>query len=332
MLVPTDGCDARSILHALLTRWIPLFGMMFTIETDYGSGFDSHIYRVLMEALGVHWEYAEMKHHRGIGKVERINGFIQSIIQRYNVELNNAITDPNANFEENAWDTIKLILPHIQAAINQRRPRFTTYSPNMLMFGKQLHDVSDISRILSRIQKVSKDTNIPDADQKYLHSLIGKLSKVYDGYNNDYKKYVKLSAQAWTRKYHQTERSQRHYQKQFSVNKKVLYHIGKHKVQGKWYTQWTGPWKITTKISDATRILTDVETGNQIRVSIDHLKIYNPNDQQYFHLRHNYTLSRAKREHNEKLDTHLPNYRNKHRSKDVNLDYRNNNQNNNNNA
>ena len=92
MLVPTEGCDGRTVVEVLLNQWIPLFGMMLTIETDYGTSFDNHLYRMLMHSLGVRWEYAERSNHRSIGKVERIIGFVQSIIKRYNIQLNKRLT------------------------------------------------------------------------------------------------------------------------------------------------------------------------------------------------------------------------------------------------
>ena len=327
MLIPTEGCDAQTVVEALMTKWIPIFGVMATIETDYGSGFDNHLYRMLMHALGVKWEYAERNNHRSIGKVERIIGFVQSIIKRYNIQLDQRITDPtDADYEE-SWKVIEIIIPHIQAAINQRRPRFTTYSPNMLMFGSQLHDVSDISRILNRIKQAKQYSNIKDDEHHYLLELIHRLTDIYSEFNEDYKRYTYFTKERYDAKW-RLRNSRKH--KLYQEGKYVLYYVGDKQIaQHKWLSQWSGPWKITKKLNDGTRIITDEETGNQIRVSIDRLTL--------FHTKHKYitydeldTTEKDYGIYEAKLKDILYKHNVKTRASNVNLDYRTNSSNANN--
>ena len=324
MLLPVEGCDARTVVDAILSKWIPILGTPATIETDYGSGFDNHIYRMLMHGLGVKWEYAERNNHRSIGKVERVIGFVQSIIKRYNIQLDTRITDPEDADYEDSWNVLQVIIPHIQAAINQRRPRFTTYSPNMLMFGSQLHDVSDINRILRRMQQARQASDIKDDEQQYLLELIYKLKNIYRNFNEDFKNYTYFMKEKYDAKW-QSKNGHKH--KGFQTNKYVLYYVGDRQTTSyKWLSQWTGPWKITKKLNDGTRIIADEETGNQIRVSIDRLKLYN-DKQRYMtyddlNLDHDYGI------YENKLKSILYKYNVRTRSKDVNLDFRNNNGNN----
>ena len=321
MLLPVEGCDAQTVIDALMQHWIPIFGVMATIETDYGSGFDNHLYRMLMHALGVKWEYAERNNHRSIGKVERIIGFVQSILKRYNIQLDQRITNPtDADYEE-SWDVLKIIIPHIQAAINQRRPRFTTYSPNMLMFGSQLHDASDISRILHRMKQAQQYSNIKDDEHKYLVDLITRLTDIYRNFNDDYKKYTYFTKERYDAKW-RTRNSRKF--KQYQEGKYVLYYVGDKQIaQHKWLSQWSGPWKITKKLNDGTRIITDEETGNQIRVSIDRLKLFH-NQQPYL------TYDDLSKDpdygiYERKLKDILYQHNVKTRTSNVNLDYRTNN-------
>lgn len=318
MLVPTNGNDAITIIDVLLHKWIPLFGVMATIETDYGSGFDSHLYRMLMHSLGVKYEYAERNNHRSIGKVERVIGFVQSILKRYNVQLHNSITSPKASDYEAAWDTIELLLPHIQSCINQRRPRFTTYSPNMLMFGSQLNDVSDIGKILSRMSKAKQYSNISDDSYTELESLINKLTLIYRNFNEDYKKYVFLSKERYDKTHRERNSKKR---KRYQVGKEVLYYCGdRQKAGGKWLSQWTGPWTITKKLSDATRIITDKSNGNQIRVSIDRLKLFY--NRRAYLTYEKLGLNEDFKLYEDKLSEILYKYDVKSQKKTKNLDYR----------
>ena len=152
MLIPTEGTDTQVVVDALLHKWYPLFGMFKYIDSDYGPGFNSNVFRLFCQALGSTMQYEEPNHHRGIGKVERVIGFVQSILQRFNVQLDEQLTE--YEHSDDAWQTIKVILPHIQAAINQRRPRFTTFSPNMLMFGSNNSDLSNIDIIANRFEEL----------------------------------------------------------------------------------------------------------------------------------------------------------------------------------
>ena len=327
MLVPVEGCDAETVVHVLMTRWIPIFGTMATIETDYGSGFDNHIYRMLMHGLGVKWEYAERNNHRSIGKVERVIGFVQSILKRYNIQLDQRITDPaDADYEE-SWDVLKIIIPHIQAAINQRRPRFTTYSPNMLMFGSQLHDVSDINKILNRMKQAKDNSDITDNDHRYLLELIHRLKDIYRNFNDDYKQYTYFMKEKYDEKW-RLHNSKKY--KSFQKGKYVLYYVGDKQVAGyKWLSQWSGPWRITSKLNDGTRIITDEETGNQIRVSIDRLKLYD--DRRNYITYEDLNLDKDYGIYEKKLESILYKYNVKTRSKNINLDFRTNSSNNTNN-
>lgn len=323
MLVPTEGCDAVTVVETLVHKWIPLMGQPLTIETDYGSGFDSHIYRTLMRSLGIKWEYAERSNHRSIGKVERVIGFIQNIIKRYNLQLDTEITDPSHDDYEEAWNIIKIILPHIQVTINQRRPRFTTYSPNMLMFGSQLHDVGDVNRILRKIRNHKRVQNdISDADQAYLIDLISTLKQIYDNYNKDYIKYVKLSTERYTRKWRLTNIKKRD---RYNVGVKVLYYIGdRQTVNKKWLSQWTGPWTIKTKLNDMTRIIEDEDTGNQLRVSIDRLRLFNSKTEYI-----KYTTNEIDEEfaaYDKRVQEKLYKYNVRTNKQHINLDFRSNNQ------
>ena len=273
MLVPTTKADKSNIIDAIINKWIPLFGVPSIIETDYGNGFNSTLYQTIMNLLGLKVEYADVRNHRGIGKVERIIGFIQSILLRYNVQLNDVLVEPSD--PNKAWKVIKAILPHIQMAINQRRPRFTTYSPNMLMFGMQLNDITDVHRILRDLNTLKHTRDITRDDYQYLTDLISKLTKIHDKFKNDWKNYQYLSKQQYNHRYKTHQRKIQHYNNVFKVGTQVLYFVGdKWTKQKKWRRKWSGPWTIQTKLSDSTVIIVDSETGNQKRVTMDRLKVF----------------------------------------------------------
>ena len=157
MLIPTKTNDAYTVVDALLSKWIPLFGMFKYFDSDQGSGFISRVLKLLLIGINADLQLAEPGYHRGIGKVERTIKIIQDNFQRINMQWDEVITDSDS--PNKVFTILRTISPHIQAAINQRRPRISTYSPNMLMFGTQLKDISNIDIVINRMRSVFCEPN-----------------------------------------------------------------------------------------------------------------------------------------------------------------------------
>jgi hypothetical protein len=277
MLIPTNGNDAVTVIEAILTRWVPIFGWFKTLETDWGAGFESGLLHALMKASGVRIEMAEPRNHRSIGKVERVIGMIQSVINSYNMQLNNELTDGESDYEEK-WRTVEILLPFIQTALNQRRPRFTTFSPNMLMFGQNVNDITDIGRIRKRIERYQKEEefNLTTKQYEYLNELTRRIKVINKKFTKDWKKYTWETKQAYDTRYRIRQESITKYKKLFKINQKVFYYIGDKKTtQGKWRRKWTGPWTIHKVLNDSTLIILDTDTKALKRVSFDRIKRFN---------------------------------------------------------
>ena len=277
LLIPCYNTGIQTVVDCIISQWIPLHGQFRYLECDYGSSFSSAVWRALMQAQGVNMQFAEPKNHRSIGKVERVIGFVRSILRRYNIQLDGALND-NVNHKR-SWKTIKVLLPHIQAAINQHRPRFTTYSPNMLIFGKQLSDLSNIQHIITRLNeqynKEASHTGSVTQDYNYIFNLLNKLTKIYTQFKDDWIKYVHLSREGYNRRYHITPKSMARNRTVYVEGQKILYYIGDQKMKDdKWHRKWSGPWTIKLVLNDSTIIISDPETNNQKRVSIDRCKLF----------------------------------------------------------
>ena len=152
MLIPTLTNDAYTVVDALLRKWIPLHGLFKYFDSDQGSGFVGNVTKLLIASLNADLQFAEPGYHRGIGKVERTIRIIQDNFQRINLQWDEVITDCKDG--NRVFNILRVITPHIQAAINQRRPRISTFSPNMLMFGTQLKDISNIDIVIERMREI----------------------------------------------------------------------------------------------------------------------------------------------------------------------------------
>ena len=322
MLIPTNGTDAPTIIESIIKYWIPIFGWFSIFESDWGSGFNSKIMKALTKIAGIKLELAEPRNHRSIGKVERTIGFLQTILNSYNLQLGESLTQED-RFEE-SWQIIESILPFIQLSINQHRPRFTTFSPNMLMFGTNLDDISDIDRVRVELQNLKKNQkdSLSNNDYEYLSELISHISNINELFKQDWKNYTWVSRESYNNKYKITPQKVKRNRYNFKVGKEVLYYIGDKAVaRRKWRRKWTGPWIIDKVLNDSTVIIGDPELGNQKRVSIDRLKLFNKHSDikyaELFDNDDNYI------NYQNKLLQTLKGYNVEFREKDFNLDFTN---------
>ena len=320
MLTPVKGCDALVVINTLINKWIPIFGWPKVFESDWGSGFNNNLIKTLLKLTNVKFEMAEPRNHRSIGKVERIIGYIQQILNQYNLLLENQLTDKIHEFDQ-AWKTIETIIPLIQLSLNQRRPRFTTFSPNILMFGSNMNDVTDIARMQLNLNKLYNNNNydLKKNDYKYLSKLIENLKSIRTMFENDWKKYTWQSKEYYNRKFNINENSIKRYRKKFKIGSKVLYYIGDKKVaRYKWKSKWTGPWIIDKIINDTSLIIKDIENGNQKRVNFDRIKLFNTRDYENI-----YSLQFDSKylKYQKQLQENLSNYNVKFREQDHQLDY-----------
>ena len=326
MLIPTDGCDAMTIIDSILKRWVPVFGWFTVFESDWGSGFNSKLVEAFTQLSGMKQELAEPRNHRSIGKVERVIGFLQTVIRRYNLLLDKRFTNNVIDYHE-AWRVIEIILPFIQFGFNQRRPRFTTFSPNMLVFGRNMRDISDIPRLRQRLQEIQEaaeeeEKPMKNTDYRYLQELITNVERMNNIFKEDWKDYTYLSVKQYNSRWKITENKINKYKHKFKVGEQVLYFIGdKEWPMKKWRERWTGPWRVDKIINNSSLIIADITTGNQKRVSFDRIKLFNRSKYKLY----NEIIPREEdyEQYHEQLLDKLKGYNVKMRKRGVELDYTN---------
>ena len=276
MLIPTNGCDGITVINSIIKYWIPIFGWFSVFESDWGSGFNNKLMKIFMKLSKTRMFIAEPRNHRSIGKVERRIGIVQRTIQHLNMLIDKTLTDNIIDYNK-AWMIVETILPFIQFAMNQRRPRFTTISPNMLIFGRNMNDISDNGRLVHKLQQLhkKKEFKLKNSDFKYIHNIIKNIQRVNNLFKNDWQKYTWLSNEHYKRKWKITPKKIKNYMNIFKVGKEVLYYIGDKKIsQYKWRQRYTGPWTIDKIINESSLIIGDPTTGNQKRVSFDRIKLF----------------------------------------------------------
>ena len=275
MLIPVEGCDAMTIAQAIIDYWIRIFGCFNYFESDWGSGFNSKLFKYLAKLLDFQHEFAEPRNHRSIGKVERVIGFLQTVINHYNLLLNKELTDDIDDIRA-AWTRIRILLPFIQFAFNQRVMRITGISPNMGMFGTNLNDLSDVSRMTAKIDEFSKDDSLQRQDFELLRNIKDNIERMNWIAETNWKRVTWLSMKSYNNKYNITPAKINRNRKIFKTGNEVLYFIGDKQVaRYKWREKWSGPWRVDKILNDSTIIIADPRNGDQKRVSIDRVKPFN---------------------------------------------------------
>ena len=319
MLIPTNGCDGETVIHALINYWIRIFGYFKVFESDWGSGFSNLLIKYLSKMLDFDIELAEPRNHRSIGKVERTIGFLQSIINHYNLLLNNRLTDQIDNLDQ-AWLMIKTIIPFIQLAFNQRILPISGVSPNMVIFGTNMNDAIDIGRLQYQAKLAKDDPKLLKKDYEILENIRRAIRKMGAISHTNWKKNTYFSRKYYNKKYNINDEKIKRNLEIFKVGSKVLYYIGDKQVaRGKWRAKWTGPWLVEKHLNQSTVIISDPTTGNQKRVSLDRLKLFKEIDFEKYEKV--YKFNRNYINYKKQLSNSLKNYNVKFTDRDVELNY-----------
>ena len=236
--------------------------------------------KLIFNQFDVKQNFAEARNHRGIGKVERAIGFVQSVLNRYNIEADDSLIYHKTynNSKKLIWERIKVLLPFIQQSMNRKRPRFSQYSPNILMFGSELDDYGNIKQLIQRLD--DNEATLKAKDYEYVRDLMDDLEVIRTAYNNDWKKYTWLTKKTYDKRNKLNQHSKDRIKRELTPNTKILYYIGdRDEPQQKWRQRWSGPWKIKGEVIDDSSVeIYDTETGNSKWVSVDRIKLYKARD------------------------------------------------------
>ena len=319
MLIPTVGCDALTVAHAIINNWIRIFGYFRIFESDWGSGFNNQLMDYLSKIADFKHELAEPRNHRSIGKVERVIGFLQNVINHYNLLLDKQLTDNIDNLRI-AWNKIKVIIPFTQLAFNQRIMRISGISPNMAIFGTNMNDAMDISRLSHQVKLSRDDPNIKPREYEFLRDIEDTIKKMENISKSNWIKHTYLSAKTYNNRWNITPAKVANNLKRFKVGSKILYFIGDKQVaRGKWREKWTGPWIINKHLNKTSLIIADPDNGNEKRVTFDRVKLFNEQDFVAYEdiIKHDESYKQYQRN----LLKTLSNYNVKLRKPEVELDY-----------
>jgi hypothetical protein len=115
---------AKRVAELFVKEWVYMWGEPMSLHTDQGSNFESELMKQVCTLLKIEKTRTTPYHPQGNAQVERYNQTIVNIVAK--------LTDKD---EYNDWDEQ---LPMAVAAYNATVHATTTYTPNRLMFNREM--------------------------------------------------------------------------------------------------------------------------------------------------------------------------------------------------
>ncbi|MEL7308825.1 MAG: DDE-type integrase/transposase/recombinase, partial [Pseudomonadota bacterium] len=123
-LVPLKTTDTKTIIEALFSKWISVFGYPRSIHSDRGTNLNSSQMLQLCKELGIRKTSTTPYYPQGDGIIERLFRTVKPMLS--------IVTEENGI----EWDKA---LPVVEFGIRNTRSRQTGYTPNEILFGRNLY-------------------------------------------------------------------------------------------------------------------------------------------------------------------------------------------------
>ena len=244
---PLRRTEAPSIAQCMLNGWVSRFGCPYSVLSDQGPEFESHLFRCLNETLGVKKLRTTTYHPRTDGMVERGNRSILDILSKY-------------TNQEKDWD---LRIPLVLFAIRTSEHATTGFSPFRLTYGREAKLPWDICYGLA------PNTPLPYVD--WVAERKKEMSKIFQ--------LVKETTRR--NQMHQKnffDKNLKGHFRTFKPDDLVMYCDPARKERGgKLDRPWTGPHVIKEKFSDALYKIV-LDKNKETMVNVERLKKYYPRE------------------------------------------------------
>jgi len=216
------------------------------IHTDQGTNFGSKFFRELCHLLGIDKTRTTALHPQSDGMVERYNSTMESM-------LATCVAKDQKN-----WDSL---LPLQMMAYRSAEHDTTKYSPNVMMFGRDVRQSVDL--LYGTVSNTENFDNLPD----YVHNIRTYLDTVHEFARENISN--ASDKQKWYYDY-------RINFKPYSVGEAVWLHDPKRKVgiSPKLQCNWDGPYLISHCISDLVYRVQKSEATKPRVVHYNRLKPY----------------------------------------------------------
>ena len=238
---PLPDQEAVTIARVFMNEFISRFGVPYVIHTDQGANFESNLFKELCKMLNIKKTRTTPYHPQCDGQVERMNRTLIELLA-LNVE------NPTENWDLN----LGLVLMSYRSAVQSS----TGHTPYFMLFGREMRLPLDI---------MYRPPEIEHTRSEYPNEVRKVLEHAYE--------------RARDRLHMAHERQKDYYDRRghgsrFKVGDSVwLYSpvVGKG-VAPKFHEPWTGPYKVSKRLSDITYEVEDIQKKTTKVVHFDRLK------------------------------------------------------------
>jgi len=247
MAFPIRDHKAPTVVRILISKVFTHFGFPNQLQADNGPEFNSLLFEEL-HRIGQSTKLRTSPYHPASnGNIERLHRTMNSLIRK---TVNSAHRD---------WD---FWLPHLMCAYNSTRHDTTGFSPNRLMFNREirmpidlvLSDREDLKQWLSYDDFVSEQQVVIQRTYQIVRENIKKCAE---------RRKDRYSLDVRPNEYHVSDWVWRFYPRRF---------VGR---SPKWQKMWEGPHLVVVVISESNFIIQKSQRSPRIIAHIDHLKAYN---------------------------------------------------------
>jgi transposase InsO family protein len=246
--VPLRSKTAETVADILYREVFCRFGTARQLVTDQGREFDNELLSCLCNLFGIKKMRTSAYHPSANGRVERCHRTLNSIIAK-------VVAENQKNWHE--------VLDFAVAAYNASPNESTKYSPNYLMFGREVLTPFDLIATKS-------PTPTDCTMDKYVTRLQEMMEKVYAVVRNN----THVAARQRKKIYDATVKPT-----EFSPGKFVWVYQPRswRRRSPKWSSYYIGPCLVERRINAVTYVLKRSPGGRSFVVHVDKLKSYSGN-------------------------------------------------------
>ena len=238
---PLPDQEAVTIARVFLNEFVARYGVPYVIHTDQGTNFESNLFKELCKTLGIAKTRTTPYHPQCDGQVERMNRTIVELLK-----LN--VDKPTEN-----WDLeLGLTLIAYRSAVQSS----TGYTPFFLLYGREMRLPLDI---------IYRPPNQDKCHSEYVQSVRSTLETSYETARERLNLAHNRQKDYYDRKTHGLR---------FKPGDSVWLWspVVEKGVAPKFHVPWTGPYKVTKRLSDVTYEILDVARKTKKVVHFDRLK------------------------------------------------------------
>jgi hypothetical protein len=162
---PLPNQQAETIAVKLVHEFIARYGTPLEIHSDQGKNFESSLFSEICKLFEVRKTRTTSYRPCSNGIIEKFNGALEKLIGNF------------VNKNASNWDSYIGIL---MSAYRSTPHSSTGYTPNMLMFGREVYTPNQLMFPLPRVDEVDQDSYVSEVRDKLAEIFHLARNKLYD--------------------------------------------------------------------------------------------------------------------------------------------------------